>query len=90
MEVARDSVHFAILDALCRMPRAVRGISGAMLDRRFGAADAVRELAEAGLIRERGWHEGPGAVWVPTEAGEGLHRRLTSGDGESAARAPGP
>ena len=43
MEIARDGVHFAILDALCRMPRPVRGISGAMLDRRFGAAHAVRE-----------------------------------------------
>ncbi len=76
MHIERDSIHFAILEALCRMPRPVRGISTAMLDRRFNAPGTVRELAEAGLIRERGWHEGPGSIWVPTEAGEELYRRL--------------
>ena len=85
MELARGSVHFAILEALCRMPRPVRGISGAMLDRRFDAPSAVRELAEAGLIRERGWYEGPGAVWIPTGAGEELYwRRAGGGDDEAA------
>ncbi len=88
MNVERDGVHFAILDALCRMPRPVRGISAAMLERRFGAPAAVRELAEAGLIRERGWYEGPGAIWVPTEAGEELHRRLTEGAEPAASQAP--
>jgi hypothetical protein len=83
MEIGRDGAHFAILEALCRMPRPVRGISTAMLERRFNAPWAVRELAEAGLIRERGWYEGPGSVWVPTEAGEELYRRL-AGDAPAA------
>src|SRR3712207_2275671 len=81
MEVRRNSVHFAILEALCRMPRPVRGISAAMLERRFGAPAAVRDLAEARLIHERGWHQGPGSIWVPTSAGEALYRRLAGAEG---------
>ena len=85
MEVRRDIVHFAILEALCRMARPVRGISAAMLERHFAAPAAVRDLAEDGLIRERGWHEGPGAIWVPTAAGEALYRRLAGVDEGAAA-----
>ncbi|HET6522145.1 MAG TPA: hypothetical protein VFG47_20335 [Geminicoccaceae bacterium] len=88
MEVRRDGVHFAILEALCQMPRPVRGISAPMLERRFAAPWAVRDLAEAGLIRARGWHEGPGAIWVPTAAGEALHRRLAAE--EAVARVDPP
>lgn len=76
MEVEPDSVHFRILAALCGMPRPVRGMALPMLVRRFGDPRAVRELAEAGLIRERRWHTGSGGVWVPTETGEALYRRL--------------
>jgi hypothetical protein len=77
MMIERDSVHFQILERLCAMPKAVRGISGAMLDRRFNAVWAVDELAAAGLITERGWANGPGAIWVPTPAGEAIYRELS-------------
>lgn len=76
MMIERNSVHFQILERLCTMPRAVRGISGGMLDRHFHADWAVEELAGAGLIVERGWADGPGTVWVPTAAGEALYREL--------------
>jgi hypothetical protein len=59
------------------MPKAVRGISGAMLDRRFNALWAVDELAAAGLIAERGWADGPGTVWVPTTAGETIYQEMS-------------
>jgi hypothetical protein len=59
------------------MPKAVRGISSAMLDRHFHAEWAVEELAGAGLIGERGWADGPGMVWVPTAAGDALYRELS-------------
>ena len=45
MTIERDSVHFRILERLCAMPKPVRGISGAMLERHFGAPAAVEELA---------------------------------------------
>jgi hypothetical protein len=77
MMIERDSVHFQILERLCGMPKAVRGISGAMLDRRFNALWAVDELASAGLITERGWADGPGTVWVPTAAGEAIYHELS-------------
>jgi hypothetical protein len=77
MMIERDSVHFQILERLCAMPKAVRGISGAMLDRRFNALWAVDELAAAGLIAERGWADGPGTVWVPTTAGETIYQELS-------------
>jgi hypothetical protein len=81
MEIERDSVHFRILERLCSMPRAVRGISGAMLERHFNAGWAVDELAAARLIQARGWANGPGAVWIPTEAGEAIYRRLAANGG---------
>jgi hypothetical protein len=77
MMIERDSVHFQILERLCAMPKAVRGISGAMLDRRFNALWAVDELAAAGLIAERGWADGPGTVWVPTTAGETIYQEMS-------------
>jgi hypothetical protein len=77
MMIERDSVHFQILERLCTMPKAVRGISSAMLDRHFHAEWAVEELAGAGLIGERGWADGPGMVWVPTAAGDALYRELS-------------
>jgi hypothetical protein len=76
MTIERDSVHFLILERLCSLPRPVRGTSGAMLERDYGAAWAVAELAVAGLIRERGWHDGPGSIWIPTPAGEALYQQL--------------
>ncbi|HEX5079140.1 MAG TPA: hypothetical protein VFV80_08310 [Geminicoccaceae bacterium] len=84
MMIERDSVHFQILDRLCAMPKAVRGISGAMLERHFHADWAVEELAGAGLIAERGWADGPGTIWVPTAAGEALWRELIARAQEEA------
>jgi hypothetical protein len=79
MTVERDSVHFRILERLCAMPRPVRGIAGAMLDRHFGAPEAVEELAAEGLIKGRGWANGPGMIWIPTPEGEALYQALTDG-----------
>ena len=81
MSIERDSVHFRILERLCAMPKPVRGISGAMLDRHFDATWAVEELAVAGLIVARGWANGPGAIWIPTATGEALCQQL-AGDRE--------
>jgi hypothetical protein len=82
MTIERDSVQFRVLERLCSMPKPVRGISGAMLERHFGSGAAVEALAGAGLIAARGWANGPGAVWVPTAAGEALWRELTDGRSE--------
>ena len=79
MTIERDSVHFRILERLCAMPRPVRGIAGGMLDRHFGAPGAVEELAAGGLIRGRGWANGPGMIWIPTPEGEALYRTLADG-----------
>ena len=79
MTIERDSVHFRILERLCTMPKPVRGISGAMLDRHFGAPDAVEELASLGLLQGRGWANGPGMIWIPTAAGEAAYRELADG-----------
>jgi hypothetical protein len=89
MLIERGSVHFRILERLCRAPRAVRGTSGAMLGREHNAPWAVDELARAGLIKERGWHDGPGAVWVPTAEGMAAFEKLASApaDGETAGPA---
>jgi hypothetical protein len=89
MLIERDSVHFRILERLCRAPKAVRGTSGTMLDRNYGAPWAVDELARAGLIAERGWHSGPGAVWVPTARGMAAFEKLAAGpaDGEAGRAA---
>jgi hypothetical protein len=83
MMVDRDSVHFQILERLCSVPRPVRGTSGAMLERGYHAPWAVDELATAGLIRPRGWHNGPGSVWVPTDAGMALYQELAGAAGPS-------
>lgn len=79
MTIERDSVHFRILERLCSMPKPVRGISGAMLDRHFGAPAAVEELASQGLIQGRGWANGPGLIWIPTAEGEALYNELADG-----------
>ena len=79
MAIERDSAHFRILERLCLMPRPVRGISGAMLDRHFGAPDAVEKLAAEGLIRARGWANGPGLIWIPTAEGEAAYQALADG-----------
>jgi hypothetical protein len=81
MVIERDSVHFHILERLCGMPKPVRGISGAMLERHFGAPAAVEELASLGLIQARGWANGPGMIWIPTAAGEDLYHDLAEGGG---------
>jgi hypothetical protein len=83
MSIERDSVHFRILERLCAMPKAVRGISGAMLERHFGVGPAVEELAAGGLVAMRGWANGPGAVWIPTASGEALYHELAGGNRES-------
>jgi hypothetical protein len=76
MAIERDSAHFRILERLCTMPRPVRGIAGAMLDRHFGAPEAVEELARLGLIQGRGWANGPGLIWIPTAQGEAAYQAL--------------
>lgn len=83
MQIRHDSVHFHILAGLCAMPKAVRGIAPAMLQRRFGDLVAVEELATAGLLKKRGWADGPGWVWVPTEAGEALHHSMSTAPHQS-------
>ena len=88
MQIERDSVHFRILDRLCTMPKPVRGISGAMLDRHFGAPAVVEELASLGLIQGRGWANGPGMIWIPTAKGEDLYHELADGSGERPSFRP--
>jgi hypothetical protein len=85
MAIERDSVHFRILERLCAMPRPVRGIAGGMLERHFRAPEAVEELARIGLIRGRGWANGPGLIWIPTAEGEAVYQALADGAGERAA-----
>jgi hypothetical protein len=79
MTIERDSVHFRILERLCTTPKPVRGSAGGMLDRRFGAPEAVEELASLGLIQGRGWASGPGMIWIPTAQGEDVYRALAEG-----------
>jgi hypothetical protein len=88
MTIERDSVHFRILERLCAMPKPVRGIAGGMLDRHFGAPDAVEELAAEGLIKGRGWANGPGMIWIPTPEGEAAYRALVDGGSERPSFQP--
>jgi hypothetical protein len=88
MAIERDSVHFRILERMCTMPKPVRGIAGAMLDRHFGAPDAVEELASLGLIQGRGWANGPGMIWIPTAAGEDLYHDLADSGRERSSFQP--
>lgn len=90
MTIQRDSVHFQILARLCGVPTAVRGTSGAMLERDYGAPSVIAELERAGLIRQRGWHNGPGAVWVPTEEGVALYDQLVTEAPDDPPRAASP
>ena len=83
MQIRYDSVHFRILERLCVMPKAVRGIAPAMLQRQFGDLVAVEELAAAGLLRKRGWANGPGWVWIPTDAGLALHQSMSAAQHQS-------
>lgn len=76
MTIERESVHFQILERLCAPPKPVRGTSGAILERDYHAPRALKELKALGLIQERGWHDGPGAIFVPTADGEMLYARL--------------
>lgn len=85
MQIRYDSVHFRILERLCQMRKAVRGMAPAMLERQFGSLQAVEDLAEAGLLKKRGWADGPGWVWIPTEAGEGLYRSMSEAQHQSPA-----
>ncbi len=73
MQIDPNSTAFRVLERLCRLPKPVRSISDVMLNAEFGDPHAVRALAEAGLIRARGWDQGPGTLWVPTPAGERLY-----------------
>ena len=68
--IEKDSIEYEILLALTAMPRPVRGMSEAMLLRTFRSPRAIRTLASQGLIKRRGWHDGPGGIWVPTPEGE--------------------
>jgi len=77
LRVRPNSRYHKILRKLCDMPKPVRGISDAMLNRAFASPRSVQELAQAGLIRQRGWHDGPGGVWVPTAEGEDLCAKLS-------------
>jgi hypothetical protein len=88
MTIERDSVHFRILERLCAMPKPVRGIAGAMLDRHFGAPGAVEELAAEGLIKGRGWANGPGMIWIPTPEGEAVYQALADGSSERPSFQP--
>lgn len=76
MTIERDSVHFQILERLCAAPKPVRGTSAAMLDRDYAAPQAVQDLRERGLVQERGWHDGPGGILIPTPEGEALYAKL--------------
>lgn len=67
------------------MPKSVRGMAPAMLQRRFGDLLAVEELAAAGLLQKRGWADGPGWIWIPTEAGEALYLSMSSAPHQSPA-----
>ena len=89
MTIERDSIAFRILERLCAMPRPVRGMTGTKLEAEFGSPDTVDELAAAGLVTRRGWHDGPpGAVWIPTPAGEKLYRKLSEQDQRKAGSTP--
>ncbi len=78
MTIRADSIDFRILDRLCRMPKPVRGMAPGMLERQFGDLAAVERLAAAGLLKKRGWADGPGWIWVPTEKGLALHRSMSA------------
>jgi hypothetical protein len=88
MAIERDSVHFRILERLCTMPKPVRGISGAMLERHFGAPSAVEDLASLSLIQGRGWANGPGMVWIPTAHGEAVYHELADRSREPSSFEP--
>ena len=83
MQIRHDSVHFLILQHLCTMRKAVRGMAPAMLQRRFGDLVSVEELAAAGYLAKRGWADGPGWVWIPTEAGEALYHAMSEAPHQS-------
>lgn len=71
MQVHWGSLEHQVLEMLCGMPLAVRGMSDVMLDRAApGAARILHDMAADGLLKSRGWCEGPGLIWVPTAAGE--------------------
>ncbi|MCE2509882.1 MAG: hypothetical protein J4G10_02715 [Alphaproteobacteria bacterium] len=78
MQIQRNTTHFRILEALCTMPKPVRGITAVMLNRQFDAPHILTELESEGLISERGWDKGPGAVLVATPAGERLYHELAA------------
>ena len=86
MTIERDSTHYQILERLCAAPKPVRGTSSAMLERDYGAPHVIEELKGQGLVQERGWHDGPGAILIPTPEGEELYARLAG----STPRTPSP
>ena len=67
-----QSVHHEILERLCAMAKPVRGIAEAMLNRSYNNPRAIQELAQAGLIRERGNVKAFGAG-LTSSAGEMEH-----------------
>lgn len=90
MTIQRESVHFQILERLCSTERHLRGTSGAMLNRDYGEPRALSELAAQGLIKERGWHAGPGTIWIPTDDGIALYESIVAADGAAAEKSPMP
>jgi hypothetical protein len=80
LDIEAGSIHHKILDRLCAAPKAVRGISEGMLIRIFGEPRALDELAQAKLIHRRGWHDGPGEIWLPTAEGETVCDALSAAE----------
>ncbi|MGI9434621.1 MAG: hypothetical protein ACR2Q4_07315, partial [Geminicoccaceae bacterium] len=76
MAIRYGSVHQKILTRICVMPKAVRGMSAEMLLREFGDTGALDDLAASGLLKKRGWMDGPGTIWIPTAKGEALHQTM--------------
>jgi len=78
MQIQLNSAHFRILEALCTTPKPVRGITAVMLNRKFNAPQVLIELESEGLISEKRWDKGPGAVLVATMRGEQLYSTLSA------------
>lgn len=81
MQILWGSLEHQVLELLFEFPAPVRGMSEVMIDRAApGAGRMLDEMAEAGLVASRGWCEGPGAIWVPTEEGATALAAVSNGD----------
>ena len=70
--IEKSPPEHEILTALRDMPRPVRGMSEEVSLGIFRSPRAIHNLASQGLIRLRGWSDGPRGAWVPTPEGENL------------------